>query len=58
VLDDEVRRLVEVVRDQAAKVAFAPNMKAADDALPTVMAAFDHVNERIGELIRKIDDSD
>lgn len=56
VRDDLVRELVQRFKDVSTGASFSPSKEAADSALNTMASVFEELNDRIGMLLRRMDD--
>jgi hypothetical protein len=56
VRDDRVRELAAVMTREANRVPFSSNERGADDALIKMSKALNSFHERMGEVLRKLDD--
>jgi|HubBroStandDraft_1064217.scaffolds.fasta_scaffold578334_1 hypothetical protein len=56
VLDGFVRELVNEVKGQAGSIALSRSKAEGDAALERLAATFQKLNERIGQLLREMDD--
>lgn len=58
VLDDLVRELVQRFKDSCGAAAFSASREAADSTLNVMASVFEELNERIGLLLRQMDDDE
>lgn len=56
VRDDLVRELVQRFKDSCVNSTFSISIEAADSALNTMASVFEDLNDRIGLLLRQMDD--
>jgi hypothetical protein len=58
VRDASVRELVQEFKDSASAVGMSASKEASDSAFYRMMPVFEELNQRIGEVLRKMDDED
>lgn len=58
VRDEMVRKLVKEVKDASSATLFARSQPEAEQAIQNMATVFEKLNERIGELLRKLDDDE
>jgi hypothetical protein len=56
VRDDLVRELVQKFKDSCVSATFSDSKEAADSALEMMASMFEDLNDRIGLVLRKMDD--
>jgi hypothetical protein len=56
VRDDSARDLVQIVKDHATATVMSGSQEEGDRAMASMGAAFEDLNQRIGEILRTLDD--
>ena len=58
VRDDSVRELLQAMKDHASAAGICGSQEEGDRAMDAMGAAFERLNQRIGEVLRQLDDAE
>jgi hypothetical protein len=58
VRDDSVRELVQAMKNHATAAGMCGSQEEGDHAMNAMGAAFERLNQRIGEVLRQLDDAE
>ena len=58
VRDDAIRDLIDKLKTHSAEAINSPTPKDSERAISNMTVVFDELNQRIGEVLRKLDDAE
>ena len=57
VRDDTIRELIDKLKTASEEAIGSPTLKDSERAVISMAVVFDELNQRIGEVLRKLDDT-